>query len=151
MSTRSIPEGEAVGDHLGSEAWTRMEDEGFVGLVGPFLSRRAPDRRTSYGFRAESRHANLLGTVQGGMLMTFADRALGLAAWEAGQQHPASTVHFSMNFVASAKIGSFIEIEPRVVRVTKSLIFMEGSLRSGETELAIAHGIWKKLSRVSGA
>ena len=52
-----------------------------------------------------------------------------------------------MNFTAGAQIGSFIEITPRVVRATRSLIFLEGSLMSGETELATAQGLWKVVWR----
>lgn len=128
---------------LSDAGWTMGEDDGFVGLVGPFWARSGPKGEMMHGFVAEDRHVNLLGVVQGGMLMTFADRALGLAAWHAAGGAPCTTVQFNMNFIAGAKIGSFIQITPRVVRATRSLIFMEGSLMAGETELATAQGVWK--------
>lgn len=79
--------------------------------------------------------------------MTFADRAMGLAAWVAAGQQPCTTVQFSMGFAAAAQIGSFIEIAPRVIRTTHSLIFMDGLLMTSGTELATAQGVWKVLWR----
>ncbi|HDZ37186.1 MAG TPA: PaaI family thioesterase, partial [Marinobacter sp.] len=118
--------------------WEMTQYDGFVGLVGPFWKRENADGSTSHGFEAEERHVNLLGVVQGGMLMTFADRSLGLEAWKAAGDQPSTTVQFNMNFIAAAQIGSFVEVTPVVTRATRSLIFMEGRLVNGETELATA-------------
>jgi len=134
---------ERMSQNLTDAGWKKRDDDGFVGLVGPFWARSGPNGEMLHGFLAEDRHVNLLGVVQGGMLMTFADRALGLAAWYAAGDKPCTTVQFNMNFIAGAQIGSFIEITPRVVRATRSLIFLEGSLMSGETELGTAQGLWK--------
>jgi|AutmiccommuBRH23_1029490.scaffolds.fasta_scaffold21722_2 acyl-coenzyme A thioesterase PaaI-like protein len=136
-----------LSQNLTGAGWKKRDDDGFVGLVGPFWARSGPSGEMLHGFLAEDRHVNLLGVVQGGMLMTFADRALGLAAWHAAGDKPCTTVQFNMNFTAGAQIGSFIEITPRVVRATRSLIFLEGSLMSGETELATAQGLWKVVWR----
>jgi len=127
----------------GHPGWSVMEDDGFVGLVGPFWTRRTTDGQVHFGFEAVERHVNMLGVVQGGMLMTFGDRALGLAAWAAADGTPSVTVQFNTNFLAPAQIGSFIEVAPRVTRATRSLIFMEGRLCAGSTELATLQGIWK--------
>jgi acyl-coenzyme A thioesterase PaaI-like protein len=127
--------------------WRKREDDGFIGLVGPMWERIANDGALRHGFVAEVRHVNLLGVVQGGMLMTFADRAMGLAAWRAANDQPSTTVQFNMNFIAAAKIGSFVEIAPRVVRATRSLIFMEGVLSADGVELATAQGLWKVVWR----
>jgi acyl-coenzyme A thioesterase PaaI-like protein len=127
--------------------WEMTQYDGFVGLVGPFWKRENADGSTSHGFEAEERHVNLLGVVQGGMLMTFADRSLGLEAWKAAGDQPSTTVQFNMNFIAAAQIGSFVEVTPVVTCATRSLIFMEGRLVNGETELATATGVWKVVWR----
>ncbi|MCB1379398.1 MAG: PaaI family thioesterase [Alphaproteobacteria bacterium] len=126
--------------------WEHLTDEGFIGLVGPFWVRGEAGARR-YGFAAEPRHANLLGVVQGGMLMTFADRAMGLEAWAAAGGRPCTTVQFATNFIAGAQIGSFITIAPRVARATRSLIFMDGALMADGVELATVQGLWKVVWR----
>ena len=89
--------------------WIAQEDHGFISLVGPFWRKVTTDNRVKYGFSAETRHINLLSVVQGGMLMTFADRAMGLEAWAAADGAPCATVQFSAQFASGAKIGSFLE------------------------------------------
>lgn len=125
--------------------WTVMDDDGFVGLVGPFWTRLSADGQIHFGFDADERHANLLGVVQGGMMMTFADRALGLCAWAATGDARSVTVQLNMSFLAAAQIGRFVQVAPRVTRATGSLIFMEGRLTADGTELATVQGIWKIL------
>lgn len=126
------------------DGWSTTQEDGFVGLVGPFWS-KADGPRRRFGFVAEARHANLVGIVQGGMLMTFADRGLGIIAWEVAGS-PAVTASFDMQFAGAGRIGSFIELDAEVVRRTASLVFMRGLLRSGQSVLGSAQGSWKILS-----
>jgi acyl-coenzyme A thioesterase PaaI-like protein len=83
--------------------------------------------------------------VQGGMLMTFADRALGRNAWKAAGDRPVATIQFGMQFISAGRIGEFFEIRPEVVRRTSSLVFMRGELVAGLRVVATAAGIWKIL------
>lgn len=62
-----------------AQGWEPHTDTGFIGLVGPLWIRQEENGRR-YGFIAEPKHHNYRGTVQGGMLMTFVDRALGMTA-----------------------------------------------------------------------
>jgi acyl-coenzyme A thioesterase PaaI-like protein len=81
MNDASPPlEAEHPESELAAEGWRPVKDHGFIGLVGPIYSRKHEDG-LEFGFRAQAKHANLRNVVQGGMLMTFADRALGRNAW----------------------------------------------------------------------
>ena len=124
--------------------WESAAEDGFIGLVGPFWSRFDGDRQL-FGFVAEPRHANLVGVVQGGMLMTFADRGLGIVALAAAGRSCVTT-SFEMQFVGAGRIGSFIELEGEVVQLTRSMIFMRGLLRSGKRLVGSCQGSWKLLS-----
>lgn len=133
---------------LAAQGWTVAEERGFIGLVGPFWSRVDGERRR-FAFQAEPRHANLVGIVQGGMLMTFADRALGILACEAAGR-AAVTTSFEMQFLGAGRIGSLIELEGEVLRRTASLVFMRGLLRTGRAVIGSAQGSWKILSARRG-
>ena len=131
--------------------WVVQREDGFIGLVGPFWS-KIHDGRRRFGFLAEERHANLVGIVQGGMLMTFADRGLGIMAWEAAAGRPSVTASFEMQFVGAGRIGGFIELEGEVLRRTASLVFMRGLVWAGRGLVASCQGSWKILSeRRAGA
>jgi uncharacterized protein (TIGR00369 family) len=129
--------------------WERLADEGFIDHVGPLFVRPGADGFRSFGFVAETRHANLIGLVHGGMLMTLADRALGVAAWDAAGGRPSVTIQFDMQFVAASRMGDFVEVRPELVRLTSSLVFMRGAALVGDRVVAAANGVWKILERPS--
>ncbi len=127
--------------------WRPMRDDSFIRLVGPLWTRvvadpgRDGERR--YGFLAEARHLNRGGVVHGGMLMTFADQALGLAAWAANGDRPQVTIQLDTHFVSSAQEGEFVEARGRVVRHARSIMFLAGELFVGDRIVATAAGVWK--------
>ena len=129
-----------------AHGWQPYSDEGFIGLVGPFWTRRDGDKHL-FAFLAEKKHHNRRGVVQGGMLMTFADRSLGMTAWHANEQKPQATVHLDVLFIDAVQIGEFVEAKCRVVRRTRSLIFMSGEITVGDRVVATANGVWKTLGR----
>src|SRR6188474_1467362 len=118
--------------------WEPYGDEGFIGLIGPFWERRDGDTHR-YAFLAEKKHHNRRGVVQGGMLMTFADRSMGMTCWYANGQGPQATVHLDVHFVHAVQIGEFVEAKCKVVRRTRSLIFMSGEFMVGDRTVATAN------------
>jgi len=56
--------------------------------IGPVFERNAGDNRR-FAIVVDKRHVNMRGVLHGGMLMTFADLALGQAVWDAtGRGYP---------------------------------------------------------------
>ena len=145
------PSSDAAAFDPGAAGWSFQGETGFIGLVGPFWSKVDEGGRRRFGFMAEERHANLVGIVQGGMLMTFADRGLGIMAWDVAGK-PSVTASFEMQFVGAGRIGSFLELEGEVLRKTASLVFMRGLVWAGRGLVASCQGSWKILSeRRAGA
>lgn len=133
-----------------SVGWEPYKDEGFIGLVGPFWSRpkkTAMGDSVEYAFLAETKHHNRRGVVQGGMLMTFADRSMGMTCWYANERQPQATVQLDMHFIDAVQVGEFVEAKCTVVRRTRSLIFMSGELVVGDRIVATAKGVWKTLGK----
>ncbi len=126
--------------------WEAYRDDGFVGLVGPFWSRPEGDS-FRFGFMAEPKHHNRRGVVQGGMLMTFADRSMGMTCWYANERQPQATIQLDMHFIDAVRIGEFVEAHCRVVRRTRSVVFMRGELMVGTRLVATASGMWKVLGK----
>ena len=127
-----------------ANGWETYAAEGFVSLVGPFWMKKDGDGYR-YGFIAEAKHHNRRGVVQGGMIMTFADRSMGMTAWYANDKKPQATVHLDVHFVDAVQIGEFVEAHCRVVRRTRSLVFMAADLVVGPRVVATANGVWKTL------
>jgi acyl-coenzyme A thioesterase PaaI-like protein len=85
--------------------------------------------------------------VQGGMLVTFADRAMGRTSWYANERQPQATVQLDVHFVDAVRIGDFVEARCKVVRRTRTLVFMSAELVVGERVVATANGVWMTLGK----
>ena len=130
-------------EHAG---WTLARDSGtFSDQAGPFWSRRDGDT-WQYAVLTDSRHSNNRGVVHGGLLLTFADHALGLTVWEHVGRAPCATIQLNMQFVDAVQPGDFVELEVTIVRATRSVVFVRGSLAVAERPVAIVDGVWKILS-----
>jgi acyl-coenzyme A thioesterase PaaI-like protein len=143
---RRAPTGKAATFDPAAAGWELYSDEGFIGLVGPFWTRWS-DNAPLYAFMAEAKHHNRRGVVQGGMLMTFADRSMGMTCWHANEKQPQATVQLDVHFVDAVQIGEFVEAKCTVVRRTRSLVFMTADLVVGSRVVATANGVWKTLRK----
>jgi acyl-coenzyme A thioesterase PaaI-like protein len=131
-------------EKLRASGWTIVETTGFLSLVGP-LWQRVIDDAHEYALVAQDKHHNRRGLVQGGLLMTFADRASGMTARYVSGRPTLATVQMDTHFVDSAKIGEILISRPRVVRATRSLIFTTTEVTAGGRCVATASGVFKIL------
>src|SRR6186713_3565718 len=129
-----------------AHGWEVYTDEGFIGLVGPFWMRMEGDA-PKFAFVMQKKHHNRRGVVQGGMLMTLADRSMGMTCWYANERQPQATVQLDVHFIDAVQIGEFVECRAKVVRRTRSLVFMAAELVVGERVVATANGVWKTLGK----
>ena len=129
-----------------TQGWEPYTDEGFIGLIGPIWMKPAGDSYV-YAFMAETKHHNRRGVVQGGMLMTFADRSMGMTCWYANERQPQATVQLDVHFIDAVQVGEFVEAKCKVVRRTRALVFMSGELVVGPRVVATANGVWKTLGK----
>jgi acyl-coenzyme A thioesterase PaaI-like protein len=84
--------------------------------------------------------------VQGGLLMTLADRTCGMTArYESGSEHLA-TIQMDTHFVDAARIGELLVSVPRMVRSTRSLIFMSTEVTVDGRCVALANGVFKVMT-----
>lgn len=143
----SKPQAPAVADFDPAAAgWQPYTDDGIVGLVGPFWTRKSGDSHL-FALKVEPKHHNRRGILHGGMLMIFADRSMGMTCWYANGQQPQATVHLDMHFVDAVQIGEFVEAKCKVVRRTRALVFMSAEFVVGERIVATANGVWKTLGK----
>ena len=131
-------------EQLRSSGWVVADTTGFVALVGP-LWQRVVDGAHEYALVAEDKHHNRRGLVQGGVLMTFADRACGMTARFVSGRTTLATVQLDTHFVEAGKIGEVLTCRPRVVRSTRSLIFVSAEVTVDKRCIAMANGVFKIL------
>ena len=136
MTTRTATE------KLKSDGWKIVETTGFMHLIGP-LWERLVDGELEFALITEDKHHNRRGLVQGGVLMTFADRTCGIAARHVSGKPTMATVQLDTHFVESGKIGEVLISKPHVVRSTRSLIFITTEVTVDRRCIAMASGVFK--------
>ena len=116
----------------------------FEDLVGPLgLKREGAD--ISFAFRIRSHHLNTGATVHGGMLMTFADFAVCLTAVWDQPDEKCVTVSLNCEFVAAGTEGDMVEARCEVIRRTRRLTFVRGTVCVGDRVLLTCSSIVKRI------
>ncbi|MDE2378665.1 PaaI family thioesterase [Bradyrhizobium sp.] len=129
---------------LRHDGWSVVETSGFIHLIGPLWERKVGDA-LEFALITQDKHHNRRGMVQGGVMMTFADRTCGMTArYVSGRQYMA-TVQLDTHFVEAGKIGDILISRPRVVRSTRSLIFMSTEVTVDGRCIVMANGVFKFL------
>ena len=114
--------------------------------VGPVFETGEKGSRRFF-LKIDSRHVNGRGVIHGAMLMTFADLALGQAAWDATDKASVVTVNMRSQFLKTARVGDVVSVLPVVVRRTRSLLFLRGDFEVAGEVIFTASSIWKVLGR----
>src|ERR1700757_1435972 len=131
----------AVAAQLKADGWSLVEATGFIQLVGP-LWERAIDGVHEYALPTADKHHNRRGLVQGGVLMTLADRASGMIARLVSGRPTLATIQMDVHFVDSGRIGELLVARPRVVRATRSLIFTTAEVTATGRCVVTASGVF---------
>lgn len=116
------------------------------GLTDPWepLYSRNTGEAVYLGLRAGPAHANSRGLVHGALMTALADNAMGLScALKAGGVGGLVTVSLTMDFLASARMGQWLEIRPVVLKVGSSLAFATATLHADELLCARASATFK--------
>ena len=129
---------------LKSDGWSMVETSGFLHLIGP-LWQRVVNGTHEYALATQDKHHNRRGLVQGGVIMTFADRTCGMTARYVSGKPMLATVQLDTHFVEAGKIGEILLSKPHVVRATRSLIFITTEVTVDKRCIAMASGVFKIL------
>jgi uncharacterized protein (TIGR00369 family) len=126
------------------DGFVPFEGQGpYLEYIGPIHTDDRDGGRLILGLRAEERHTNHRGTVQGGLLSTFADFALGRAIEaDADDGRDRATVSLTVDYLKPAMPGDWIESRTRVERVGATLSFADCSLTVEDREIVRARAVW---------
>lgn len=126
------------------QVWTRIGRGTFSSHFGPIWT-RYHDGRPRYGILIEEKHNNGTNRAHGGLIMSFGDEALGLAAHTELGPDPLLTISFDCQFIGAAAIGDFVELDALVVKATHSFVFLRGTCTAEGNLVAVCSGVWKRV------
>ena len=104
---------------------------------------------TEYKFKSiiNKNHLNALGITHGGYLSALIDSGAGTAAYRAAGNIPCLTISLDIKFIGSSKEGDEIVGHTRILKKTKTLVFLFCELKSDNKIITSASGIWKILKK----
>jgi len=131
---------------LRAGGWVQTDDDGFVRLVGPFWQRQAGEA-LELAVATDERHRNRSGIVQGGLICTLADRALGAASRLLTNNRAQVTINLDVTFLGRIAIGDILIARPHIIRQSPSLNFGDVEIWVEDRLCAKAQGIFKLLDQ----
>lgn len=129
-------------DALQLAGWRQRSLGGFADRLGPLWTRKE-ESGWAYAILATQEHLNPAGFVHGGVLCALFDHVVSAVAWEAVGRRPCVTVQLNTQFLSAAREGQFLEARGKVVRAASTLVFVEGTIESGETQLLRGSSVQK--------
>ena len=129
-----------------NDTFEQISSVGFMKHNGGLEFRTISDSDYQFRARIQDIHLNPGGITHGGFIMSLMDSGMGTAAHRAlGKNTRAATISFDVKFISASKTGDLLVGTAKVLRKTRSLVFMHGEIHCGEQLIASAEGIWKVL------
>ena len=118
---------------------------GFMNHNGGIMFRNISD--SEYEFKAiiSENHLNAAGITHGGYLSALVDAGAGTAAHRSADNAPCVTISLDLKFIGASKIGDEIIGHVKILKKTKTLIFLFCELKCNNKIITSASGVWKIL------
>ena len=118
---------------------------GFMKHNGSVMFRKISD--TEYAFKStiNESHLNAAGITHGGYLSALVDAGAGTAAHRSADNAPCVTISLDLKFIGASKVGDEIIGHVKILKKTKTLIFLFCELRCKDKIITSASGVWKIL------
>ncbi len=116
---------------------------GFLDHGGPYFLGPAVEGVRMIGLRIVPHHINYRDAAHGGVLSTFADVALSHAVYDAERPRLApSTVTLTVNYLAAAKLGDWLEARVQIDRLGGRTAYCSGGIWRGAEQVATMSGVF---------
>ena len=121
--------------------------QGFMKHNGGVLFRNIS--KTEYEFKStiNKNHLNAAGITHGGYLSALVDAGAGTAAHRSAENAPCVTISLGLKFIGPSKIGDEIIGNVKILKKTKSLVFLFCELKCEDKIITSATGVWKILKK----
>ena len=118
---------------------------GFMKHNGGVMFRNISDEEYEFKSTINENHLNAAGITHGGYLSALIDAGSGTAAHRSAENAPCVTISLDIKFIGVSKIGDEIIGSVRILKKTKTLIFLFCELKCNKKIITSATGVWKIL------
>ena len=118
---------------------------GFMKHNGGLLFRNISETEYEFKSTINQNHLNAANITHGGFIAALIDAGAGTSAHRASNNSSCVTISLDLKFIGVSKAGDEIIGKVKILKKTKSLIFLFCQLFCDEKIIASASGIWKIL------
>ena len=118
---------------------------GFMKHNGGVLFRNISESEYEFKSTINVNHLNVACITHGGYLSALIDAGAGTAAHRSAENAPCVTISLDLKFIGSSKIGDEIIGNVKILKKTKTLVFLFCELKCNNKIITSASGVWKIL------
>ena len=118
---------------------------GFMKHNGGILFRDISENEYEFQSTISKNHLNAAEITHGGYLSALIDAGAGTAAHRSAENAPCVTISLDLKFIGTSKINDTIIGNVKILKKTKTLIFLFCELRCDDKIITSATGVWKIL------
>ena len=119
--------------------------QGFMKHNGGVLFRNISETEYEFKSTINKNHLNAAGITHGGYLSALVDAGAGTAAHRSADNAPCVTISLDLKFIGASKIGDEIIGKVKILKKTKTLVFLFCELKCNDKTITSASGVWKIL------
>ena len=118
---------------------------GFMKHNGGIMFRNVSESEYEFKSVINENHLNAAGITHGGYLAALIDAGAGTAAHRSAQNAPCVTISLDLKYIGASKIGDEIIGNVKILKKTKTLVFLFCELKCNDKIITSASGVWKIL------
>ena len=120
---------------------------GFMKHNGGVLFRTISEIEYEFKTKINKNHLNAADITHGGYLSALVDAGSGTAAHRATGNMPCVTISLDLKFIGISKLGDEIIGHTKILKKTKTLVFLFCELKCKNKIITSASGVWKILAK----
>ena len=120
-------------------------NQGFMKYLGGLDLKRINDTEYEFSLEVKEIHLNTGKIAHGGFLSTIADTGMGTAAHQVAGNRRCVTINLDLKFITAAKLGEKLNGKVKILKKTKTLVFINCEINNTKDIVVSASGTWKIL------
>tara|TARA_B110000971_G_C19945558_1_gene470872 strand:- start:309 stop:698 length:390 start_codon:yes stop_codon:yes gene_type:complete len=120
-------------------------NQGFMKYLGGLDLKRINGTEYEFSLEVKEIHLNTGKIAHGGFLSTIADTGMGTAAHQVAGNRRCVTINLDLKFITAAQLGERLNGKVKILKKTKTLVFINCEISNAKDIIVSASGTWKIL------
>ena len=119
--------------------------KGFMQNIGDLSFKKLDESNFQFSIKIIEKFLNTGGIAHGGFISTIADTGMGNAAHIVAGNKRCVTINLDIKFISAGKLNQILIGKVKILKKTKTLVFISCEILGSNNIIATASGIWKIL------